>query len=220
MQFQPVNAGNPKSMKVNKNILSAESQKDWHASCNLLVQSSSITGKTAVSDTFPSPAIEFLLVTDQNAFVWTIRDLLEQINLRNLLQTVDCCPAAVDYLGNLEHYIDTPIPGLILVGPDCRQKNVFNVVEAIRSDPVLRDVPLIIFTDTNYDEQTLTEFRGRADNVITGPDRARKLLLAIEQLECLSIATIMATANDESDTYSIVVPNPLKEAARFGVHCE
>ena len=184
-------------------------QKDWHVSCKSLEQSNFVTGKTAMSDRLPSQAIEFLLVTDQSGFAWIIKDLLEQIGLRNLLHTVGCSPAAVDYLRNLEQCIDTPIPGLILVGADCPQKNGFNIVDAIKSDPVLRETPLILFANANYDEQTLTNFRSLADSVITGSDRARKLLFAIEQLECFSFATIMSTTNDEPDTYSIVVRNPV-----------
>jgi len=171
-------------------------------------------------DTSPSPAIEFLLITDQSDFVWTIKDLLQEIDLRNLVHTVGCSPAAVDYLGNLEQYIDTPIPGLILVGPDCLQKNGFNVIEAIKADPVLKDTPVILFTSMTYDEQTLSNLRDHADSVITRPDRARKLLFAIEQLGCFSISTIMATANDEPVIYSIVVRNPIGVDARLEAQCE
>ena len=165
-----------------------------------------------MSESFPPTAIDLLLVTDQSLVVWNIKDLLLQINLRNRLHTVGCNPAVVillrnlDTLRNLEPYTDALDPGLILVGPDCQQKHGFRIVDAIKTDPVLQETPVILFSKA-YDKQTLTDFQGQADSVITRPDRARKLLAAIKRFEYLSIVSVTDTRHDKTENYSIIVRN-------------
>ena len=105
--------------------------------------------------TAPAQSILIMLVEDDEGHRLLIRENLRAGGIVNEIVEMPNGQEAVDYLTRRGQYQDpakSPRPGLILLDIKMPKLDGFAVLEAVKSDPTLRLIPILILTST--DNQT------------------------------------------------------------------
>ena len=105
--------------------------------------------------TAPAQSILIMLVEDDEGHRLLIRENLRAGGIVNKIVEMVNGQEAVDYLTRRGQYQDpakSPRPGLILLDIKMPKLDGFAVLEAVKSDPTLRLIPILILTST--DNQT------------------------------------------------------------------
>ena len=113
--------------------------------------------------------IEILLVEDNDDDVVFIREAFADANLLNLLNGVKDGVEAMAYLRREGEYEDRNLPGLVLLDINMPRKNGFEVLEEMKADPLLRQVPVIMLTCSKREEDVVRSYDGGVSTFITKP---------------------------------------------------
>jgi two-component system, chemotaxis family, response regulator Rcp1 len=127
--------------------------------------------------------IEILLVEDNPGDVDLTREALEDAKVRNRLYVVDDGAKAVDFLYKQGAYADAPRPGLILLDLNLPKKDGRQVLAEIKADPELSEIPVVILTTSEADEDILRAYRLHANCYVTKPVDFRQFLHVIKAIE-------------------------------------
>ena len=109
--------------------------------------------------------VYILLVEDSTFDAEIVLRNFDRVRLRNRVHHVKDGAAAMDFLFNRGPYEDSslyPRPDLVLLDLKLPRVSGREVLEAMRSDAALRDVPVLVMTSTEPDENWV-------DGVETGP---------------------------------------------------
>ena len=101
--------------------------------------------------------IEILLVEDNPADVRWARETLKEARLQNTTNVVMDGEAAMAYLRQEGKYSDAARPDLILLDLNLPKKSGGEVLDEVKSDPRLRDIPIVVLTTSPVERQNLTK---------------------------------------------------------------
>ena len=87
---------------------------------------------------------KILLVDDNEADGWLLREAFQALEIEHSLQIVHDGDQALQVLG------EEPHPVLILLDINMPKMNGFDVLKEIRADPKLRLIPVVIFTSSHH----------------------------------------------------------------------
>ena len=99
---------------------------------------------------------------------------LEKSRLANDLRFVEDGEELVDYLYRRGKFADprtSPRPGLILLDLNMPRKDGREALKEIKSDPKLRDIPVVVLTTSKADEDIARIYSLGGNSYITKPDR-------------------------------------------------
>jgi CheY-like chemotaxis protein len=127
-----------------------------------------------------------LLVVDDDADDFflvqsTLKDRRDDVDLR----LVEDGEEMMDYLhkrGRFETATSSPRPFLILLDLNMPRMNGKEALRAIKSDPSLRDIPVVVFTTSNDTDDILSTYRLGANSFIVKPtsfDRFEAVLASL-----------------------------------------
>ena len=94
---------------------------------------------------------------------------------------------ALDYLfqrGRYTRGLNAPRPDIILLDLNLPKRNGLEILEQIKHDDLLREIPVIVLTTSDRDEDVRRCYRNGANNYLTKPvqfDECVKLVANIEQ---------------------------------------
>lgn len=128
--------------------------------------------------------IEVLLVEDNPGDVQLTRIALEDSKMSVNLNVVEDGVEAIDYLQKKQKYADKPHPDLILLDLNLPKKDGREVLAQIKSDPVLKRIPIVVLTTSQAEEDILKAYNLNANCYITKPvdfDQFFKIVQSIEQ---------------------------------------
>jgi CheY-like chemotaxis protein len=95
--------------------------------------------------------IEILLLEDSPADIRLTRETLQASKLRNTLNVVEDGNLALDYLFQRGPYADAPHPDLILLDLNLPTVDGRDVLRAIKQDPTLKRVPVVVLATSEYE---------------------------------------------------------------------
>lgn len=101
--------------------------------------------------------IEILLVEDNPADVRWARETLKEARLQNTTNVVMDGEAALAYLRQEGKYSTAARPDLILLDLNLPKKSGGEVLDEVKSDPHLRDIPIVVLTTSPVERQNLTK---------------------------------------------------------------
>lgn len=130
-----------------------------------------------------SEIIEILLVEDNPGDIRLTQEAFKEGNLDTNLHAVTDGVKALDYLYNRGDYENAPRPDLILLDLNLPKKDGREVLEEIKSDPLLKTIPVIILTTSSSDFDINRCYDLLANCFITKPidfDSFMDVILAIE----------------------------------------
>jgi two-component system, chemotaxis family, response regulator Rcp1 len=113
--------------------------------------------------------IEILLVEDSSSdATLTIRSL-ESSKLSNQIHWVEDGETAMEFLRQQGEYTQSPRPGLILLDLNLPGMNGGEVLQAVKADPQLHNIPIVILTTSDNQTDINFVYRMNANCYITKP---------------------------------------------------
>ena len=130
-----------------------------------------------------SQPVEILLVEDNEDDVVIIQEAFAKSRLVNVLNTVSDGEEALAYLRREGQYKVVRQPGLILLDINMPKKNGFEVMQAMKADPRLRTLPVIMLTMSDRDEDVIRSYAHGACSYIRKPVDLDQFHTVIKQFE-------------------------------------
>ena len=113
--------------------------------------------------------IEILLVEDNPGDVDLAREALAAGKVCNFLHVVGDGEAALAFLRRQGKFAGAPRPDLVLLDLNLPKLNGRDVLAAIKEDPDLRRIPVVILTTSKAEEDILRSYNLHANCYITKP---------------------------------------------------
>lgn len=101
------------------------------------------------------PPIRILLVEDQEADALAVLRVFRSANVFNPIDVVGDGAAALRFLRRAGEFAAAARPGLVLLDLDLPELSGEEVLQAVRADPELADIPVVVLTSVVEDEAIL-----------------------------------------------------------------
>jgi len=125
-------------------------------------------------DVQPQP-IEILLVDDNDDDVVLLEESFRESRFLSLMQIVHDGEEALAYLRREGEYRTAKTPGLVLLDINMPKLNGFDVLRMMKSDPLLRTIPVVMLTTSTRDEDIARSYDGGACSFVSKPVSFEKL---------------------------------------------
>jgi len=136
--------------------------------------------------------IDILMVEDDPGDVRLTREALKGSKLLHSLNVVEDGVAALDYLRRDPPYQEAVRPDLVLLDLNLPRKDGREVLAAMKQDPTLRAIPVVILTTSQAEEDVLRAYHLNANCYVTKPvdfDQFMRIVRTIEEF-WLNVVTL------------------------------
>jgi chemotaxis family two-component system response regulator Rcp1 len=113
--------------------------------------------------------IEILLIEDNPGDVRLTREALKEGKVTNNLIVAKDGEMALDCLYRRGEFLNCPRPDLILLDLNLPKKDGREVLQTIKSDDSLKQIPVVILTTSKAEEDILRSYEHHANCYITKP---------------------------------------------------
>ena len=127
--------------------------------------------------------MDVLLVEDDEGDVLMTREAFEFYKIRNTLHVVTDGEQALQFLHRTGPYTDAPRPGLILRDVNLPRRSGRVVLAELKQDPELLDVPVVMLTTSQADEDILRSYKLHANAYVSKPVDFEAFTAAIRQID-------------------------------------
>src|SRR5581483_11705344 len=127
--------------------------------------------------------VEILLVEDNEDDIVLTQEAFTEARLVNVINTVRDGEEALAYLRREGKYKVARLPGLILLDINMPKKNGFEVLEAMKADPSLRSLPVIMLTTSDREEDIVRSYADGACSYIRKPVDLDRFVDVVKQFE-------------------------------------
>ena len=134
--------------------------------------------------------IEVLLVEDDPGDVMLIREAFEDHELVNRLSVVGDGVEAMSYLRREAPYADAVRPHLVLLDLNLPRMDGTDVLGAIKADPALASIPVIVLTTSQAEEDVLRSYELHANAYITKPVEFEQFSQVVRQIDEFFIGVV------------------------------
>lgn len=120
----------------------------------------------------PKRAVTILMADDDPDDRDFARSAMQESRLANDLRFVEDGEELINYLRRLGRYAnpkDSPRPGLILLDLNMPRKDGREALREIKSDPALKNIPIVVLTTSKAEEDILRSYNLGANCFITKP---------------------------------------------------
>lgn len=134
--------------------------------------------------------IEILLVEDSPSDAKLTAKTFAKAEVSNNLHIVEDGVEAMDFLRRAAPYQEVPRPDLILLDLNLPRKDGRKVLAEIKNDPGLSDIPVIILTTSEADDDIAKSYSLRANCYITKPVTLKEFTSAVESIGDFWLKTV------------------------------
>jgi two-component system, chemotaxis family, response regulator Rcp1 len=113
--------------------------------------------------------IDILMVEDNPGDVRLTREALKDSKMLNELHVVEDGVAALDFLHRRAPYENACRPDLVLLDLNLPKMDGRQVLTAIKSDPVLKVIPVVVLTTSEAEEDIVRAYHLAANCYVTKP---------------------------------------------------
>lgn len=135
-----------------------------------------------MSNEFGSP-IEILLVEDNPGDQDLTRNALQRAKVRNSLHIVEDGEEAMEFLHQEGEYANAPRPDVILLDLNLPRMDGREVLEEIKKDPNLMDIPVVVLTTSSAEQDILRSYRLHANCYITKPVDLEQFIEVVRSIQ-------------------------------------
>lgn len=139
--------------------------------------------------------IEVLLVEDDPGDVLMTKEALAESKVLNSLHVVSDGEEALAFLRREGTHADAPRPGLILLDLNLPRVDGREVLAAVKSDPDLRRIPVVVLTTSQAEEDILRSYDLHANAFVTKPVDFDRFLEVIRQIDSFYISVVKLPSN-------------------------
>jgi CheY-like chemotaxis protein len=127
--------------------------------------------------------IEVLLVEDDPGDVLMTREAFEEHKVRNNLNVVSDGADALAFVRREGEFSDAPRPDLILLDLNLPKRDGREVLSEIKSDPDLREIPIVVLTTSAAEADILSSYRLHANAYVTKPVDFERFISVVKQID-------------------------------------
>jgi two-component system, chemotaxis family, response regulator Rcp1 len=132
------------------------------------------------------PPIEVLLVEDNPGDVRLTREALRDAKVRNSLHVAPDGVAAMAFL----RQADAPRPAVILLDLNLPRMNGREVLEAVKRDPALQNIPVVVLTTSQAEQDIAESYRLGANAYVTKPVGLEQFFGVVQSIEQFWFETV------------------------------
>ncbi|MEU4142881.1 response regulator [Streptomyces parvulus] len=133
--------------------------------------------------TTPGTPIDVLLVEDDPGDELMTREAFEDNKIGNTLHVVRDGEEALDFLYRRGDHAGAPRPDLILLDLNLPKYDGRQVLEQIKSDAELSDIPVVVLTTSAAEEDILRSYKLHANAYVTKPVDLDQFIAAVRQID-------------------------------------
>ena len=137
-----------------------------------------------------------LLIEDNEAEVRLTKEGIKEAKILNNLYVVKDGVEAMEFLKRDGQYTDAPVPDLILLDLNLPKKDGREVLEDIKEDPDLKQIPVVILTTSEAERDILKSYKLHANCYVTKPIGLNQFVDVIKAIEGFWL-TIVKLPNKE-----------------------
>jgi CheY-like chemotaxis protein len=101
------------------------------------------------------PAIRILWAEDSIGDVLLIKEAFEQAGLKHRLNVVNNGEEALNFLFRRGRYTHALLPDLVILDLNLPRRSGREIIDEIKTEPVLLDIPLVVLTSSAHDQDVL-----------------------------------------------------------------
>jgi two-component system, chemotaxis family, response regulator Rcp1 len=130
-----------------------------------------------------SSGIEILLVEDNPGDVRLTREALQEAKVRNNLHVVDDGVKALKFLRREGEYAGATRPDLILLDLNLPRMGGREVLMEIKADPNLLQIPVVVLTSSEAEQDIVKAYELHANCYITKPVNLDRFIAVVKSIE-------------------------------------
>jgi CheY-like chemotaxis protein len=138
----------------------------------------------------PVSAIDVLLVEDDPGDVLMTREAFADHKVRNHLFVVTDGVEAMAFLQKQGEYADVPTPDLILLDLNLPKMDGREVLAAVKQDPVLRSIPVVVLTTSEAEEDVIRSYSLHANAYVTKPVDFERFVSVVRQIDEFFVSVV------------------------------
>jgi len=144
----------------------------------------------------PGKPIEILLVEDNAGDVRLTREALKEGKMLNNLQVAGDGVEALAYLKQTGKYAKAVRPDIILLDLNLPRKDGRELLADIKTDPNLRQIPVVILTTSKAEEDILKTYDLHANCYITKPVDLDQFMTVVKSVEDFWFTIVRLPTNE------------------------
>jgi CheY-like chemotaxis protein len=127
--------------------------------------------------------LDVLLVEDDPGDIMMTREAFAERNIESALTVVTDGEAAIAYMRRTGEYQDATRPDLVVLDLNLPRRSGHEVLDDIKSDPDLCDIPIIVLTTSDAQEDVLGSYRRHANAYVRKPVDFDRFLAVVGQID-------------------------------------
>lgn len=154
--------------------------------------------------------IEILLVEDSPSDVRLTQEALKRSDLKYTMAVANDGVEGMEYLNQLKTDSSKKLPDIILLDLNMPKKNGHEVLADIKADPELRNIPVVLLTVSQRDEDVMEALKLKMNYYIAKPITAQKLSVLVRSIYELQkdFGTEYSHSNEEAHVRLVLACNP------------
>jgi CheY-like chemotaxis protein len=140
-------------------------------------------------------AVDILIVDDNRADIRLVQEIFKKgkmiVNLHSVLDGME----AMEYLRKEGKYKDVHLPDLILLDLNMPRKDGREVLEEIKSDEILKAIPVIVMTISKTEEDILRSYNLHANAYIVKPVELSQFMNTVRSIEDFWLTVVKLPSN-------------------------
>jgi CheY-like chemotaxis protein len=137
-----------------------------------------------------SQVVDVLLVEDDPGDILMTREAFGHHKIRNALHVVNDGEQALQFLRRTGDYADAPRPGLILLDLNLPRRDGLEVLAELKSDPVLKVIPVVILTTSQAEQDILRSYALHANAYVSKPVDFERFMDVIRQIDNFFVTVV------------------------------
>ncbi len=134
--------------------------------------------------------IQVLLVEDDPGDVLMTREAFEDYKVHNQLHVVNDGEQAMAFLRQEGEYAALPRPDLVLLDLNLPRMDGRQVLEAIKSDPELSSIPVVVLTTSEAEDDVLSSYSLHANAYVTKPVDFERFINVVRQIDDFFVSVV------------------------------
>jgi len=134
--------------------------------------------------------IEVLLVEDDPGDVMMTREAFQDYKLHNELHVVSDGAEAMAFLRQEGEYAGRPRPDLVLLDLNLPRMDGRQVLQAIKSDPELASIPVVVLTTSENEDDVLRSYSLHANAYVTKPVDFQRFIEVVRQIDDFFVTVV------------------------------
>ena len=130
-----------------------------------------------------TPPVEILLVEDNPGDVRLTKEALREGKVYSTLHWAKDGVEALEFLHREGKYADAPRPDIILLDLNLPKKDGREVLEIIKSDDLLKHIPVVVLTTSKAEEDVLKSYALHANCYVTKPVDLEKFIVVVKSID-------------------------------------